>query len=49
MNKWSKFALLNLVICVLGCILSYFMNINILICDIYIAVMILLYNEMTKK
>lgn len=49
MNKWSKFALLNLIIYVLGRILSYFMNINILICVIYIAVMMLLYNEMTKK
>ena len=49
MNKWSKLALLNLIIWVLGCILSCFMNIDIVICAIYIAVMMLLYNEMTKK
>ena len=42
MNKYSKYALCLLIISVCGTILSYAMNEKILLCDIFVAINILL-------
>lgn len=49
MNKYIKYTLVLLVMFVLGCILSYFMNESVLICDIYVMLCALLYQDFTRK
>lgn len=46
MNKYSKYALCLLIISVCGTILSYAMNEKILLCDIFVAINILLFQKM---
>lgn len=49
MNPFIKLSLLLLTICIIGIILSAITNENVIVCDIYIMLSILLFNDFKKE
>lgn len=46
MKKWRKYILCILIVTIYGSILSFIRNDNVLICDIYVMMSILLFEKM---
>ena len=49
MNKYSKYALLLLIVSVLGSLCSAITNESVIVCDIFIMTNILLFNNFTEE
>lgn len=49
MNKYSKYALLLLIISILGSLCSAIMNESVIVCDIFIMMAILLFNTFMEN
>lgn len=49
MKKWRKYILCILIVTIYGSILSFIRNDNVLICDIYVMMSILLFEKLRIK